>query len=147
MTTAKIQITVGSVSFSGEGTEAWLEKQLDKLLKSASSLAAVAPATETGGGSGSAEKVSGATVALGTYLTSKVATTNQVKKFLATANWLHLRGAKRLSTNDVTKALSEANQKRLTNASDALGQNVTKGFAQREGKQFYVTEEGLTSLK
>jgi hypothetical protein len=69
-----------------------------------------------------------------------------VRKFLATACWLTAKGTERLTTGDITKALSDNRQGKLTNAAECLNNNVTKGFCEKEGKQFYVTEEGFTSL-
>jgi hypothetical protein len=143
MTVAKIQISVGSITFSGEGNEDWLEKQLDKLLKAAPVLVESAPKSkdeEAGAGGG-------AVGTLAAFLTKKSATTNQTKRFLATAEWVHLKGKKRLQTKDITKALSDANQKRLGNPADCLNKNVAKGHCEKEGSEFYVTPEGRDSLK
>jgi hypothetical protein len=41
MTEAKLEIKVGSVSFSGEGQGEWLSKQLDKVLAKLPELAAI----------------------------------------------------------------------------------------------------------
>jgi len=40
---AKIQIVLGSITFSGEGEQKWLSEQLDKLLEKGSALAASVP--------------------------------------------------------------------------------------------------------
>ena len=80
------------------------------------------------------------------FLQEKNATTKQVKKFLATAVWLEAKGQSRLTTSDVTKALNDANQKRLGNPTDCLNQNVTKGYCEKDGKQFFVTDDGKSSL-
>lgn len=146
MTTAKIEISVGAIIFLGEGTEDWLEKQLDKLLASAPSLAAIHPlgdstAAEGSGGIGSTEVGT-----LPIFLQKKAATKSHVRQFLATAEWLHLKGARRIQTNDVTKALSDSNQPRLTNPADCLNKNVGKGHCEKEGKAFFVTPEGKTTL-
>lgn len=143
MTVAKIQISVGSITFSGEGNEDWLEKQLDKLLKAAPVLVESAPKSKDEElGVGSAEAVG----TLATFLTKKSATANQTKRFLATAEWVHLKGKKRLQTKDITKALSDSNQKRLGNPADCLNKNVAKGHCEKEGNEFYVTPEGRASL-
>lgn len=83
---------------------------------------------------------------LSTFLKEKNVTSNQVKKFLATAIWLEAKGKQRMTTGDVTKALKDSSQTRLGNPSDSLNQNVTKGFCEKDGKEFYVTEEGKNSL-
>ena len=43
MADSKIEIKVGSISFSGEGSGDWLSKQLDKVLAKIPELVAVAP--------------------------------------------------------------------------------------------------------
>lgn len=69
-----------------------------------------------------------------------------MKKFLATAIWLHdTTGNERLETADVVKALSKANQPKL-NAAQCLNNNVGKGHAEKDGDRFFVTEPGRTSL-
>lgn len=143
MTVAKIQISVGTITFSGEGNEDWLEKQLDKLLKAAPELVTIKkddskedddPASNTHTGT------------LAAYISKKGAGSNQTKRFLATAEWLHLKGSKRLQTKDVAKALSDSNQKRLGNPADCLNKNVAKGYCEKDGESFYVTPEGKASL-
>lgn len=146
-TNAKIQISVGPISFSGEGTEHWLEKQLDKLLAAAPTLAVIHPPTDVGTGSGAGGgKTSTETGTLPSFLQKKNAMKNHVRRFLATAEWLHQRGANRIQTGDVAKALATANQPRLTNASECLNQNVGKGHCEKDGKTFFVTPDGKTHL-
>jgi hypothetical protein len=84
---------------------------------------------------------------LASYLQKSKAGKNQVKRFLATAHWLQLKGSKNLKTGDVSKALKDHHQSKLTNASDCLNQNVTKGFCEKDGDGFYVTPDGLDSLR
>lgn len=83
---------------------------------------------------------------LAVFLKEKNATRNQVKKCLATAIWLEAKGKQRMTTSDVTKALKDSNQARLGNASDCLNQNVSKGYCEKDGKEFFVTDEGKSSL-
>ena len=148
MSDAKIQVTVGSISFSGEGPQEWLEKQLDKILASAPDLLKLSPEMEpTRPDTGeSARATGGGGTTLAAFLTKKGATTNQVKRFLATAEWLHAKGKARLAAKDVGKALLDNHQKRLANSADCLNKNVTKGFCEKDGSSFYVTPEGRTSL-
>jgi hypothetical protein len=146
LTTAKIEISIGAITFSGEGTEEWLEKQLDKLLAAAPTLAAIHPPTDTDSGDQNGPKVAKEIGTLPSFLQKKTATRNHVRRFLATAEWLHNKGKQRLQTGDVVKALSEANQPRLSNPSECLNQNVTKGHCEKEGKTFFVTPEGKTVL-
>jgi hypothetical protein len=155
MSESKIEIKIGQITFSGEGEPAWVAEQLDKILDRAEALMSLAPVTPPPappGGNGSHEEadLSGhseiASKPLAVWLKDKNAETSQNLKFLATAIWVESKGQNRLQTKDVTGALSNANQKRLGNAAECLNQNVKKGFCEKEGKQFYVTEEGKRSL-
>jgi hypothetical protein len=83
---------------------------------------------------------------LAKFLRDKNAANNQVRKFLATAVWLQAKGKNRLTTADVTRSLKESNQSRLSNPADCLNKNVSKGFCEKDGKEFFVTTEGLASL-
>src|SRR6266403_6229306 len=97
MAEAKIEIKVGGVSFSGEGTEKWLSEQLDKLIEKIPQLSKVpvpkhddTGGTSTGAGTGAgaatSQKITGT---LAAFSNAKSATTNQVRKFLAASIWLH----------------------------------------------------------
>ena len=159
MTDAKLEIKVGNVSFSGEGQGEWLSKQLDKVLAKLPEWAALQGAEDNNGdhstgsddsgetGTSKAKAKTGEKVPLATFLKEKKANTgNQQRKFLAAAAWLHDGGANRLATGGVTKALSEHNQGKLTNAAQCLINLAKQGWVVREGKQFYVTDEGRTEL-
>lgn len=145
MAQAKIELKLGSHQFTGEADAAWLEKQLDKFLAYASSFkdddefvenSAQQPET----------KLQSTKETLSSYLKSSSVASNQVKKFLATAGWLTTTGISRPATAEITKTLSEHHQGKLGNPAHCLNQNVTKGFCVKAGKQFYVTEEGFSSL-
>ncbi len=136
MSEAKIQITIGSIVFSGEGTSSWLEKQLEKVLQAAPGLLKLSgepPENDDPTNKLDTKKHSGT---LASFLLQKNATSNQVKRFLATAEWLHLKGKTRIATRDVTKALSDNNQTRLGNPADCLNKNVSKGHCEKEGDLF-----------
>ena len=140
---------LGSFTFSGEGDENWLAKQLDKIMEKLNQLHKVAtlPSNDGGGGTPNSNLSNDLNnVTLASYLKTNSATTNQIKKFLVTSVWLQLRGSNRLTTKDVTKALKDNNQSKLNNASECLNQNVRKGFCEKDGNQFYVTDEGINSL-
>jgi hypothetical protein len=156
MADAKIDIKVGAVSFSAEGTEKWLSGELDKVLEKVPELANIVPSQNgsngliktgnaTGGGTPGSRKLAGT---LAGFLKERRATTNQVRKFLATATWLQDHdGKERLTTKEITNALSDAKQTGLTNPSQCLVHNVRQGFCQKDGKkQFYVTPEGIADL-
>ena len=152
MAEAKIEIKLGTFSFTGEGTETWLSGELEKLLAKIPELVELAPAEPTaassdGNQAGTAAKKNGNLGTLAAFLKSTNATSNQVKKFLATAVYLHdTTGKERITTGEVKKALQNANQQKLGNASDALNQNVGKGHAEKDGGGFFVTYDGRTSL-
>jgi hypothetical protein len=151
MSEAKIEIKIGQIQFSGEGDQDWLAKQFDKIIAQAEKLIHLAPQAEEYQGdrgedtpmkpdSGIAKKT------LPAFLREKAATKNQVKKFLATAVWLEAKGQKRVRTKDVASAIKGANQSQLGNPAECLRQNVNKGHCEKDGKQFYVTDEGKKSL-
>jgi hypothetical protein len=159
MADVKIQFKAGAVEFSCEGSagdKQWLAEQLDKILVNAPSLISAVPEPQENenGGNGQGHRDGAPMQAdpdiakkpLAAFLREKNATTNQVRKFLAAAAWLEAKGKKRLSTGDVTKALREANQARIGNPSDSLAKNINKGFCERDGDEFFVTEEGKGSL-
>ena len=149
MAEARVEIKVGAFSFTGEGTEKWLSGELDKLLAKFPELISVAPPETEGGDAGAAAKAQnkGKLGTLASFLKGKSATGNQVKKFLATAVWLHDTTRRdRLTTGDIRQALKDAHQTRLANPADVLNQNITKGHAEKDGGSFFVTEPGRTSL-
>jgi hypothetical protein len=151
MPEAKIEIKAGGAVFHATGDQDWVSEQLDKFMENAAKLAAVTAVEDEDGSGGSATSTNGkktsgiAAKPLATFLKERGATTNQTKKFLATAIWLETKGQKRLSTSDVSKALRDSNQTKLNNPSECLNQNVKKGFCEKDGKQFFVTEDGKTS--
>ena len=142
--TTKIRIKVGNIEVDYEGSEDYLESKLYNLLSDVSTLAKQVPSENDGSDSkGNMDNVTSSTLV--SFLKEKKAD-SQNQRFLATAEWLHQKGLKRIKTSDVTKALRDSNQKRLGNPSDTLNQNVSKGFCEREGKEFFVTPEGRNSL-
>jgi hypothetical protein len=71
---------------------------------------------------------------------------NQTRKFLATAFGYDTEKQHRLTTAQATTALNAHNQGELTNASQCLNDNVKARHYRKDGKQFYVTDEGRTGL-
>ena len=143
--TIKIHIKVGGVEVDYEGTETFLDEKLHKLISDVSALAKQAPAErDVSDSSGNTENKTSSTLA--SFLKEKNATDNQNRRFLATAQWLHLKDLEQIKTGDVTKALRENRQTRLGNASECLNQNISKGYCEKDGKEFYVTNEGRDSL-
>lgn len=159
MADAKLEIKVGEISFTGEGAESWLAQQLDKILAKLPELMSGAEngdssnngdshsedkKTEGLGNSGGRSKTT-----LAAFLKEKKATTNQARRYLATATWLQdVEGKNRLTTSDVTKALNEHNQGRLSNPAQCLIHNASRGMVAKDGKkQFYVTDDGRAELE
>lgn len=143
--TTKIRIKVGEVEVEYEGAEAFLNKKLPELIGQLSKLAEHVPAVLPGGGQRQ-HPPRGTSGTLASFLEAKSAKTNQLKRFLATSEWLHLRGAKRLKVEGVTKALKDNNQARLGNPSDCLAKNVGKGHCEKDGREFFVTDDGRSAL-
>jgi hypothetical protein len=80
------------------------------------------------------------------FLKEKDADKNQVKKFLATAVYLHSKGVEKFSTPMVSKLLKSTHIEKLINASDCLNKNEKKGFCIKEDKEFILTEAGIRSI-
>ena len=152
MTEAKIEVKIGQIQFSSQGDQDWVAKQLDKILSQAEKLIQLAPEAQEEQPDVSGRKPTGkdsgiAKMTLPAFLSERGAAKNQIKKFLATAVWLDAKGQKRIQTRDVTRALKDSNQSRLANPADCLKKNVGKGHCEKDGKQFYVTEEGKNLYK
>jgi len=152
MADAKIEFTIGDISFVGEGEQEWVAQQIDKILEKAPDLINLKPRkhispttkTETHETTGNDEAIAKKTLPV--FLNEKNATKNQLNKFLVTAIWFHAKEKSRLQTKDITKALKEAQQSRLGNPSDCLNKNVAKGYIEKDGNDFFVTPEGKKAL-
>ena len=110
MAQAKIEVKVGNVCFSGEGDSAWLESQLDKLLAIAFNGTEDSTSEDQEGAATRTPKTSTGAGSLASFLKAKKATTNQVRKFLATAFWLNQKGESTLTTALVTKTLASSSR-------------------------------------
>lgn len=151
MSTSKIEVTVGPVSFTGEGEQAWLAEQLEKVLRAAPQVLAAhqpnaAPAEPAGSAAATAAADAAFTTSLSTYIKEKGGESSQVDRFLIAADWLRRRGNTKLATAAVSKALTDNHQKRLANPADCLNQNVSKGYCEKSDGGFYITPEGLKKL-
>lgn len=148
MADATLNFVLGGLEFSGTGSEDWLSKQLDKVIAAAPSLselklqpkASAAAAAPAGG------EDAPFTDSLASHIKAKGGDTNQMKRFMATADWLRRKGSATLTTAAITKALTENHQKKLANPADCLGKNVTKGFCEKSSGGFYITPDGLKDL-
>jgi len=142
------------VEFSGEGEQDWLALQLDKIIAKVPELLKIELASPENGidGFGKDKSISPKDnpsfniSSLATWLKEKGATTNQTKKFLATATYVQIGGKNRIATNDIVAALKKSNQSKLTNPSDCLNKNVAKGLCEKDGTEFFVTVEGLAEF-
>lgn len=148
MSQSKIDITVGAVSFSGEGEQAWLAEQLDKVLKAAPEIARAQPAPGAASQSGNANQLRNEefNITLASYIKEKNGDTSQVDRFLISADWLRRRGANKLTTAAVTRALKDNQQRRLANTADCLNKNVSKGYCEKADGGFYISPDGLRKL-
>jgi hypothetical protein len=152
MSNAKIDFTIGGISFSGEGEESWLANQLDKIIDKAPSLIKIAPVSsatkeeQEGTSAPTEDSAAIAKLTLPNFLRQKNATSSQKQRFLATAVWLHAKGNPRLATGDIVKATRDSNQSRFGNPSDVLSKLIADGSCEKDGKQFFVTEHGKVSL-
>ena len=94
-----------------------------------------------------APKVEKSDSQLAQFITDKKVSTNQVRKFLATAVFLaNSSGVSRLSTSMISKALKSDGIEKLQNASDCLNKNEKKGYCIKDGKEFIITENGYLSI-
>jgi hypothetical protein len=148
MTGTKIEVVLGPLSFSGEGDQAWLSEQLEKVLKAAPEVLGAQPQAAAAAAA-LAESTDGASfsTSLASYIKEKGGESNQVDRFLIPADWLRRRGNSKLTTAAVSKALTDNHQKRLANPADCLNKNVSKGFCEKSDGGFYITPEGLKKLK
>jgi hypothetical protein len=143
---AHIQIEVGKVRFTAEGSPEWVDKKYEEFLRHMGELQKQSPLLE--GSTKHGESNEGQSdMPLAIFLKQKNVGSSQNNRFLAAAIWLKFKGQSVIRTTEVVKALAEAQQQRLGNPADILNQNVRKGFCVKSGEGFYVTPEGEESLK
>ena len=140
MSDAKIDIKVGEISFHGEGSQEWLEKQLDKIINKSEALLEISHVNPP------LKDQTDSSIKSNSENLAQFIKNNNVTRtidiFLAAAIWVTSKGQDKLTPKDVTAALRTANQKKLSNASVFLKQNIQKGFCEMDGKSFFVTEQG-----
>jgi hypothetical protein len=175
MSASKIDFSFDNLHFSCEGDKDWVESQFKQLLgrisglnkpdsvfKSEGSKPSVGKDTNVDvlntevkekGKRGRKPKVVTQTQVdepagdpLYMFLKEKAADKNQVKKFLATAVFLHSQGEEKFSTSVISKALKVSHIEKLLNASDCLNKNEKKGFCIKDDKEFILTELGIRSI-
>ena len=151
MTNAKIDIAVGDMKFVGEGTEAWVAEQLEKVLAAATALGK--SGTQSGGherrdaGGTTTDDQGEFKESLASYIRSHNAEENQNRRFLTTADWLRRRGTQQLNTAAVAKALRDNHQKKLANPSECLNRLCAAGQCEKNGEGFFITPDGHKALE
>ena len=144
---AKLAFQLGQISFSGEGSEEWVAKQLEQFLGRVPELSGLAQSADVVVDAAPKQPKTPTNVgSLAAYIKQKGGEKNQVKRFLAAADWLRIKGEKNLKTALVSKALRDNQQKKLRNPSQCLASNLSQGFCEKNGSGFYITPEGFASL-
>ncbi len=143
--TAKIRIKVGNVEVDYEGPKDFLDEKLYELVDKLSTLAEKVPTEQDDADVTDTENQT--LEPLASFLRRTDAGQTHIRRFLATAEWLHQKGKSRLTTSDVTTALKQNNQSKVTNASQCLNRNVASGFCEKDGAGFFVTEDGKSALR
>ena len=176
MAESKIDFSFDNLHFSCEGDQDWVEHQLNQILKripgmNSSELFMKSEKTKLVSGADTStrqlpvqglkesikrgrkqktETSSNGNDPIGSplfeFLKEKNADKNQVKKFLATAVFLHSQGVEKFSTPIVSKLLKSSHIEKLINASDCLNKNEKKGFCIKDDKEFILTESGIRSI-
>ena len=176
MAESKIDFSYENLHFSCEGDKDWVEMQLNQILSRIPGLATPqlsvpsdiaklapdqnpSPITIEGIGKNEDLKQRRRSKPMSTltstefaddpimeFLKEKDAEKNQVRKFLATAVFLHSKGIEKFSTPMVSKLLKSTHIEKLINASDCLNKNEKKGFCIKEDKEFILTEAGIRSI-
>ena len=142
----KIELTIGNLSFVGEGDQDWLDQQISRLIDTFKPVHIDSSVDRLTSGPDSQQNDVVVAGSLASYLKAKRGDTVQVQRFLATAAWLHRRGEKPLTTKAVIKALKDNQQKRLGNPADCLNQNAGRGFCEKTNEGFFITPEGWRQL-
>ena len=81
------------------------------------------------------------------FILEKKAEKNQVRKFLVVAVFLAKSSdTKKFTTPMISRALKLAGLEKLKNASDCFNKNEKKGYCVKDGKEFFLTENGFLSV-
>jgi hypothetical protein len=173
MADSKIEFSYDNLRFVCEGDKVWVENQLNKVLDRIPALnkpvlaiqgkkvreTRVSTSSETTavkavkGPRGRKPKVAAEPVSqepsgnpLYEFLKDKKANKNQVRKFLATAVYLHSQGEEKFSSPLISKTLKNEGIEALLNASDCLNKNEKKGFCIKDKREFILTDLGIQSI-
>ena len=81
------------------------------------------------------------------FILEKKAEKNQVRKFLVVAVYLAKSSdTQKFTTPMISKALKLAGLEKFQNASDCFNKNEKKGYCVKDGKEFFITENGFLSV-
>lgn len=143
----KLSVRLGKLEFSGEAQQAFLDAQFQRFVAAIPAGAIEAEEVEKPASGGAGEVPAGKfTASLASHIKARAAEGNQNRRFLATADWLRLRGMDTITVAAVSKALIDNHQSRLANSGVCLNRNVAKGFCEKISNGFYITPEGLKEL-
>lgn len=147
MGNSKIKLKIGAICFQAEGTEVWLNQQMDKFIGNVEQISNAAPPIDLPNSkqTGSNKPDKNFNSSLKKHIDDKNVS-SQNDRFLATADWLRRKGSQSLDTKSISKALKDNQQSKLSNPSDCLNQNVGKGFCEKTSNGFFITPEGLGHL-
>ncbi len=173
MADSKIEFSFDNLRFVCEGDKEWVENQLNKVLNRIPALNKPVQEIEDKkvrktrinkiseptavkkikGTRGRKRKITAEPIAseptgnpLFEFLKDKKADKNQVRKFLATAVYLHSQGEEKFSSPMISKTLKNVGIEKLLNSSDCLNKNEKKGFCIKDNKEFILTDLGIQSI-
>jgi hypothetical protein len=172
MVNSKIDFSFDNLHFVCEGDKEWVEAQLNKVLDRIPALsrparevksekvretrplvAPLAAVVKVKGIRGRKPKALAESVKkepdgnpLYEFLKDKKADKNQVKKFLATAVYLHSQGEEKFTSSLISNIIKNAGIEKLVNASDCLNKNEKKGFCIKDNKEFILTDLGIQAI-
>lgn len=156
MSDARLELGIGALKFSAEGTETWISEQFREVLGRLDQFASlqIVPIQQTSVAYPEEKQHTTdihheyGSATLPAFLQRCGATSNANKKFLATALWtMSKQGKSTFTVKDVTAALSVAQQSKLANPSQSLARVVKAGQAESSsGGEYYITPEGRREL-
>src|ERR1700722_5503907 len=106
MPDAHIQIEIGKIKFTAEGSPDWVDKKYEEFLRHMSELQKQLPPTEAPPLEQRVLGTEHTDVPLAIFLKQKKVGTSQNNRFLAAAVWLKLKGQNIVRTAEVVKVLA-----------------------------------------
>ncbi|HUV16143.1 MAG TPA: hypothetical protein VMW28_06230 [Pelolinea sp.] len=145
---AKLKIKYGLFELDYEGNTSYMVNHIPKLISTLIASSDQIPSTLKSENESASINLSNADIGTLAKFMNDRNISSQNDRFLTTALWITLKDCKsRLKTVDVTTALRINQQKKLGNASDCLNQNISKGYCEKDGSEFYITQEGKKYLE